>query len=196
MGCPNLPFEIIMIVSTYLNKGTPNSIVQTSRTVARALTPRLCDLALSPDNLLTTRYATVDWIKPLRTIPAAVFNHRVWSCAAKWKPDPIIHYMLTRFKYDSLCLRLLSEDTLDRLIARYYPLLHLVAATGNLAITRALIDAGAPVEARFEGLGTPLQIAWSQGHEHIAEYLLDCGTGILVSDSRGQSAVMSASGRG
>ncbi len=67
--------------------------------------------------------------------------------------------------------------------------LYFAAQQGAIESARALIDAGADINATHSEYGSPLIIALQSGHEDMAKYLLDSGADPNISDAWGMTAL-------
>ena len=61
-----------------------------------------------------------------------------------------------------------------------------------IAVIKALIDAGANVDAKTKYGVTPIMKASAKGHEHIVQVLLDAGADVTAVDKGGDSALSEA----
>jgi hypothetical protein len=141
MSFTNLPLEIILEISTFLDKAALNALIQTHKRAATALTPQLYRLGFS-------------WTKGTRVV----------------------------FLEDL--------DNEPSFFATPGRLLHFIALGGNLTLTRAFLEAGAPIDAMDERGNTLLRAACSGLNDDVVPlYLLDNGADILLADNRDRSVL-------
>jgi len=74
--------------------------------------------------------------------------------------------------------------------------LHVAAAEGRVKITEALLDLGAPVDARDLDGWTALMIASGRGHTEVVGQLLDKGADVNANNEDGRTALIDASSKG
>ncbi|KAM8945676.1 protein phosphatase 1 regulatory subunit 27 [Pelodytes ibericus] len=77
--------------------------------------------------------------------------------------------------------------TIDTIYLSGMAALHEAVLSGNLDCVKLLIKYGADIEQRDENGWTPLHMACSDGHPHIARYLLSLGACQDVVNSEGET---------
>ncbi|PYH90390.1 ankyrin [Aspergillus ellipticus CBS 707.79] len=194
MSLDCLPNELILEVGLFLQPVPLAALIQSAKRYARLLSPRL----LSP------RLHTL-WVQ--RTCGARGRCHatQLWKDEKQWSSPFAIEYFQTRisdvsqFYRCSTLLHRFAEagilTLLNIIVSRGADVnskdkfhesspLHLAALRGHIDIARALIDAGADMNAYNDLDATPLQSAVAGKCQDMVAYLIDSGADIFAGEMR------------
>ncbi|KAL4878602.1 ankyrin repeat-containing domain protein [Aspergillus karnatakaensis] len=184
MDLSELPLELTRIIASYLDHSSINALIQTGKWFANGLTPHLYDRALQLRGYVKLRARPGGADRPRFSF----LRDKMWNCIPSWSSCYIIDYFVQRRGFSCGS----PPRWIGRKTSRVTPLVHVLAAAGNVDVLRAVISAGADVNATTaKYLHTPLHLAAMRGHERVIRCLLEAGADVLA-ESEGGSSVISA----